>query len=584
MSGNSNDEEKRLAIYFQPGQVMFHVDGTATEESIKKLLNKANKLAETEGLNISEEEYRKQDFPSSENYNDKQSRSEAGGNKRGPFSLIYTDITKKNDEKLGYQEDHPNLLQDDLDLLQDDLDLQLKLIFLLDDELAKPSNESSLQVVSPNWLMSGSRETPGGTGGPGGKPSPYDGPSNNTEYKFNNSKLFPQQYLDYLRPDCDENVVVAILDTAPYPKSWRDLIISDSGTTSFEIVSDQGEWEYIYDEWVTQRKEDPHSLIRTLLDPTDGCLTIHPDPRVMDGRFRDMTCIDHEYEMNDHGLFVAGIIHSLAPHAELHLFQVLNSYGLGDLEIIGETLTGVFSQFESKPLVINLSLNYGIPLEMAHTKVGKTRTKMKKKLVNDTIGKELLEPKLESKYVPWLIRAAKPAELMYDLFYDRNSGIIAAAGNDWDDQEPGSSRPQARYPAAFDHVVGVGALTRGGKGMPIKAANYSNIADRPPKSGITTLGGEEGAKNGLLGTYVGKFPSNASQSDGPSNNSGWAWWSGTSFATPIISGLVAAILSCMLSENPQATPQDAIDKLFAAQKEFTKPGEDVFVVTQGTSQ
>jgi hypothetical protein len=40
----------------------------------------------------------------------------------------------------------------------------------------------------------------------------------------------------------------------------------------------------------------------------------------------------------------------------------------------------------------------------------------------------------------------------------------------------------------------------------------------------------------------------------------------------------------MLSENPQATPQDAIDKLFAAQKEFTKPGEDVFVVTQGTSQ
>jgi hypothetical protein len=294
----------------------------------------------------------------------------------------------------------------------------------------------------------------------------------------------------------------------------------------------------------------------------------------MDGRFRDMTCIDHEYEMNDHGLFVAGIIHSLAPHAELHLFQVLNSYGLGDLEIIGETLTGVFSQFESKPLVINLSLNYGIPLEMAHTKVGKTRTKMKKKLVNDTIGKELLEPKLESKYVPWLIRAAKPAELMYDLFYDRNSGIIAAAGNDWDDQEPGSPRPKARYPAAFDHVVGVGALTR-----TFKPASYSNLADRPPKDGITTLGGEKDAGNGILGTYIGEFP------DGSPNKNGWAWWCGTSFATPIISGLVAVAFSCMLAENPNTTTQDAIDIIFAAQKEFTKPaGEDEFLVTQGTSQ
>ncbi|KPJ94185.1 MAG: hypothetical protein AMJ53_05740, partial [Gammaproteobacteria bacterium SG8_11] len=519
MSGNSKDP--KLAVYFQPGQVMFHVTGTATKESTKILFDNAKKLAESMELQISTP--RIQNFPPAEKYNDQQSRAESGGNKRGPFFLLYADVTKDG-ERLGDQ--------------QGDLMKLLNLIFLLDDELAKPSNES-VQVVSPNWLMSGSREDPGGTGGPGGRPSPYVGNSDNTEYKFNISESFPQQYLDYLRPDCDENVVVAILDTAPYPKSWLDLIISNPETTSFMTVADQGEWEYIYDKWVHQR-QDPHTLIRTLLDPTDRRLTIYPDPRVMDGRFKNMTCIDHEYEMNDHGLFVAGIIHSLAPHAELHLFQVLNSYGLGNLEIIGETLINVFRDFEGKPLILNLSLNYGIPLERAHTKEGKTHTKEGKELVPDVSGGEILGPKRAS----WLIRAIKPAELMCDLFYDRKSGIIAAAGNDWDDQQPGDPRPQARYPAAFDHVVGVGALTRGGKGVPRKAASYSNLADRPPMSGTTTLGGEEGTGNGILGTYTGEFP------DGSPNDSGWAWWCGTSFATPIISGLVAAILSCMLSENP----------------------------------
>lgn len=551
MPGNS--QEPNLALYFQPGQVMFHVTGTATEETYEILLEKANKLAESKGLKISNDPDRIQNFPPSEKYIDQQSRTETSGNKRGPFSLIYADVTK-NGEKLGDQ--------------QDELEELLNLIFLLDRELAKPSNESSLQVVSPIWLTSGSPSDPGGTGGPGGRPSPYKGKSDNNEYKFHFSKILLQQYSKYLEPECDGHVVVAILDTAPYPKSWRD------NNNAASELSEEGEWDYIYDEWVTQRKEDPHSLISTLLKPGNERLTIHPDPRVLDERIEKLKFIDHDYEMHDHGLFVAGIIHSLAPHAELHLFQVLNRYGIGDLEIIGETLAKVFSQFEDSHLVVNLSLNYSIPLERAHTKIGKTHTKLGRELVPDTFGEEFLETK-----VSWLYRAAKPAELMCDMFYDRKFGIIAAAGNDYDDQEPGSPRPIARYPAAFDNVVGVGALTRS-----FNAASYSNLADRPPKDGITTLGGEKGPGNGVLGTYIGEFPGNDPETNSPLNNSGWAWWSGTSFATPIISGLVAAVFSCLLSENLQATTQDAIKVVFDAQKEVTKPGEDVFLVTQGTSQ
>ncbi len=550
MSNNSQDLEWR-ALYFHPGQIMFHLTGTATAESTNALLEEAKKLAEeSKGLQISAP--RIQNFQTSEKYNDQQSRTESGGKNRSPFSLLYADVTK-NGKRLGDKQDEINEL--------------LSLIFLLDGRLVKSSNES-LQVVSPNWLTSGSIESPGGTGGPGGRPSPYKGESDNTEYKFHFSKSFLQQYSKYLETECDGDVVVAILDTVPYPKSWRD------NNNSASELSEEGEWDYIYDEWVTQRKEDPHSLIRTLLEPGNERLTIHPDPRVLDERIEKLKFIDHDYEMHDHGLFVAGIINSLAPHAELHLFQVLNRYGVGNLEIIGETLAKVFSQFEDNHLVVNLSLNYSIPLEKAHTKQDKTHTKLGWPLLADISGGELLKPE----HAAWLNRATKPAELMCDMFYDRKSGIIAAAGNDWDDQEPGSPRPKARYPAAFDHVVGVGALTRGSKGMLGKAANYSNLADRPPKNGITTLGGEEGTGNGILGTYIGKFP------DGSPNNNGWAWWSGTSFATPIISGLVAAVFSCLLSENPQATTQDAIKVVFDAQKKVTKPGEDVFLVTQGTSQ
>jgi len=541
MSGNSNDEEKRLALYFQPGQVMFHVTGTATEESIKKLLNKANELAKSKGLNISEEEYRKQDYPPSEKYNDQQFETESGGKKRGSFSLIYADITKENGEKLGYQQENPNLLLDNLDLLQDDLNSQLELIFLLDDELTK-SSDKSLQVVSPNWLIGGSPSDPGGTGGPGGRPSPYDESSDNAEYKFHFSKSFLQQYSNYFDPECNEHVVVVILDTVP----------------------DLSKLDQSFEKW---GKNNKHPLISRMLNPDNRLLKVHFDSRVSAPPISDLSYLDHDYEMNDHGLFVAGIIHSLAPQAELHLFQVLNRYGVGDLEIIGETLANVFSQFKDRHLVVNLSLNYSIPLDRAHTKIGKTHTKLGKKLVPDIFSEKFLETK-ES----WLKRAAKPAELMCDMFYDRQSGIIAAAGNDWDDQEPGSPRPKARYPAAFDHVVGVGALTR-----TFKAAKYSNLADKPPKDGITTLGGEEGAENGILGTYIGEFP------DGSLNENGWAWWCGTSFATPIISGLVAAAFSCMLAENSNTTTQDAIDIVFAAQKEFTEPGEDEFLVTQGTS-
>ena len=120
-----------------------------------------------------------------------------------------------------------------------------------------------------------------------------------------------------------------------------------------------------------------------------------------------------------------------------------------------------------------------------------------------------------------------------------------------------------RYPAAAPGVIGVGALS--GEGVDL--ASYSNFCDEPPSEGFMTLGGEPGTENGILGVYIHEFPVDNGSNDpdyhveqpqpghlrGPADYSpdlseiqynpnlfGWAWWAGTSFATPIISGLLAA--------------------------------------------
>ena len=55
-----------------------------------------------------------------------------------------------------------------------------------------------------------------------------------------------------------------------------------------------------------------------------------------------------------------------------------------------------------------------------------------------------------------------------------------------------------------------------------------------------TLGGESGVNNGIRGVFIHDFPNSATPTAPIKNNTGWAWWAGTSFAAPIISGILAA--------------------------------------------
>ncbi len=79
-----------------------------------------------------------------------------------------------------------------------------------------------------------------------------------------------------------------------------------------------------------------------------------------------------------------------------------------------------------------------------------------------------------------------------------------------------------------------------------EAAQYANVACIAPlDAGVATFGGDSygfmdanGLPDAVRGVYIAPvFPG------GEANTSGWADWSGTSFATPVISALGAHLLA-----------------------------------------
>lgn len=248
--------------------------------------------------------------------------------------------------------------------------------------------------------------------------------------------------------------------------------------------------------------------------------------------------------MPDHGLFIAGILRDIAPKARIECIRVLNDLCVGDAQLITNALSNIYQRkigavsdsLDGKPVVINMSL------------VIPTDDELQSKGV-DLNGGAFKD-----------IRAA----LFFHIKALTDLGVIiaASAGNEGDQREmPGSSRPDALYPAKFcyepyndDGIIPVGAVNSTGN-----AATYSCY---PGLRGVATYGGEVPAVSP-------KSPPSANPSvdssdmprgiyssveypplsvDPPEqyyaapDDYTWAYWVGTSFATPIVSALAARIL------------------------------------------
>lgn len=381
-----------------------------------------------------------------------------------------------------------------------------------------------------------------GTGGPGGKPTAAAPTAGQWQFAL------PVNPAVELNEHAGSGVHVLILD------SFRNNGDLNSGRT----------------------KHTNHPLLTGLLAPNR--LNLQP------GRPADLQLPPHtgagdlRYRMADHGLFAAGIVHSMVPEATLHLVEVLNSYGVGSFESVAKGLLhalAVRHKHGEARLIVNCSFMLSAPEPLPD-----------KSHTHSDYATELDDPSI-------FTYMNKPFSDIIATLIRQGIVIVAAAGND---AEPGAARPAVRYPAAFDGVISVGALPRSGLLTNWVHATYSNASGRVGKEGYLTLGGEPGTDNGVLGIYLDNFPEplHADHRQLPehedahtyssANANGWGWWAGTSFATPIVAGCMAALPAPAVPANSAAM----VHALEAALKQLTRltPGvapilHNVLYVTQG---
>lgn len=401
-----------------------------------------------------------------------------------------------------------------------------------------PNSQIRLRTVSPNWLMSAS-QAPHGLGGPATWPVRAIPPGDNFgRFGFDFSKSGSSVELSK-----GENVEVAVLDTAPIT-NWHTTLMENSVNLSG---------------WPQSADLDHNALYNDLKNKLS---IVNFDPIWEDFSYSLMY---HDYLMPDHGLFIAGIIHTIAPNATLHLYEVLNPHGIGCYEMILAGLQKALTQCH-RPLIINCSFYMDIP-------------RLKAQSASTVFEWDSPAPGLSDKFKnPFLIQQLTTSFLLVvDQIQDMDVFVVAAAGND----AKNGSRPGARYPAACSGVIGVGAVPVVGmeEGSNLyNAASYSNLCDTSPFSeGCMTLGGEKGLWNGLRGVFIHRFPvQQGSTVTYDINDTGWAWWAGTSFATSIISGFLAAAFKT----NNLHSVDDVKQLLSLSSGGTTVNGERVIVVTQ----
>jgi len=314
-------------------------------------------------------------------------------------------------------------------------------------------------------------------------------------------------------------------------------------------------------------------------------------------------------ELADHGIFIAGIVRDIAPQAKIHLGRVLNGFGVSNLrgvvlalDRLAERFPQTFGRTQGDPqrLIVNLSLGASLPPDeelLLRWLPAVTRAVAEQAdLDSNTYNSLSTAPEV----IAALTGIGYDAEQRYLNLLCQSVGailawanahptvlIVAAAGNDKDlltSVLTDLKRPAPRWPAQFDasaapntarsldRMLGVAAVNLDNAGT-----EYSNRGDVPPLvNGIAVWGGE--ARHNAaseLGTIpfppTPFLPSSVDAIKGvfsaPSvqtpcdNETGWVYWSGTSFAAPIITGLAARLWSVDPTATPNALVRQIVDVL-----------------------
>ncbi len=277
------------------------------------------------------------------------------------------------------------------------------------------------------------------------------------------------------------------------------------------------------------------------------------------------------YASADHGLFIAGIIKDIAPGADIHLIRVMDAAGMGDLFTIIGTMTAVPVRLrdlgDDRRIVINLSLTMEFPAPEERFAFWFPRA------TNSDAQAIVQRYWHEIENVLDMTEQSLIATL--DYLCGKNVVVVAAAGNDA--MGANAARPGPCLPARYPTVISVAATSREGE-----SSFFSNRAEDPQGlNGIATFGGDAVRDNaaqiniiepaiptrerpdGIQGIFTaGTLPFN-----GGVNATGWVYWSGTSFSTPVITAIAANLLAedsslsvDMVMQTVQAFGEDPTDQ------------------------
>ncbi len=369
-----------------------------------------------------------------------------------------------------------------------------------------------LHIISsmPNWLVTAAPSLYS-DGGPAVPPRPAPEMTMQTSPHTLpgwHLKFLPQNLI--LDTKNAEDVLVVVLDTAHHPDRIR------SAATRPELRRN----------WLLQRLTED-------IRAEDGSFVVEYDRYALTNDVRTGHDASHQsryYLMPDHGLFVSGIIRDLAPRTHIRLVRILNDFGGSDLYSLFAILTDLERELISgtiRRLVINLSLTIMPDIRRLPYLWFQDRQWPTSQLIGAQRALTQIEDGLR---------------LLFDSLYANGALIVAAAGNDsilalQNDLPP---RPP-RAPARYESTLGVTSINSN-----FSPSNFANAANLPSyEAGVATLGGDgpgmldkHGLPDAVRGVFIAPtFPS------GELNSSGWADWSGTSFATPMMSALGAHLMA-----------------------------------------